>query len=123
MSDDEFVSSLAGNTWIHSHEEDHDEKCVFRTDGYSFPPSRGRRRFTIEKSGQLIDQSVRSRDGLEETGGAWEIKNGKLSFMRPLQSQPYQVWRLVAIEHDRVVVVRVEPTKFQPDGHDKQKSD
>lgn len=117
MSGNDLVS-LVGKTWIHSHEEDQDGKRVFRTDGYSFPPSRGRRKFTTKSGGQLIDQPIRSRDGLEANEGSWEIENDKLFFKQPLQNQPYQVWQLIAVERDRVVVVRVEPTELKPNGPD-----
>ena len=40
--------------WIHSHEEDTEDKKVYRPSTFEFPPSRGRDGFEIKENGEFI---------------------------------------------------------------------
>jgi len=68
MTADELVG-----TWIDSHEEGRDGVQVFRTQGYEFPPSRGRMSFTLRAD------------------GSWRIDGAVLTIRSPGGSATYDV--------------------------------
>ena len=57
--------------WMHSHEEDAQGVTVYRREGYSFPPSRGRIGFDFRGGGELIYIGIARTDGSEEFSGSW----------------------------------------------------
>ena len=66
-------------SWKHSYEEDEEGINVFRDINYSFPPSRGRRGFTITANGTFIDQPIAPTDGNEQNKGSWQHKGNVLT--------------------------------------------
>lgn len=60
--------------WRHSHEEDAQGVMVYRREGYSFSPSRGRSGFDFREGGELIYVGIARADGSEEFSGSWVIE-------------------------------------------------
>ncbi|SFB75961.1 hypothetical protein SAMN05421780_101320 [Flexibacter flexilis DSM 6793] len=77
-------------TWKHSYEEDKDGLTVFRDETFSFPPSRGRRGFTISSDGTFIDRPIAAADGNEARKGRWRYKDGELEMLLD-DGQSYKV--------------------------------
>lgn len=68
----DLQSCILGH-WIHSHEEDTQGVMVYRREGYSFPPSRGRIGFDVREGGKLIYSGIGPADGSEQFSGSWTI--------------------------------------------------
>jgi hypothetical protein len=60
--------------WIHSREEDFDDIQVYRPSTFSFPLSRGRRAFEIEKNGKFIQYGIGPDDTSKKVEGNWTIE-------------------------------------------------
>lgn len=84
------------SAWKHSYEEDEEGLSVFRTADYTFPPSRGRRGFTISSNGTFIDQPIAAADGNDYVKGRWVHKNGDLEVM--LDNGRYYKVEIVLLE-------------------------
>jgi hypothetical protein len=59
--------------WVHSHEEDTPGEWVFRPATFAFPPSRGRRAFTLAADGSYQDRVPGPDDRGVAGGGTWEL--------------------------------------------------
>ena len=66
------MDKLYGVKWVHSHEDDEGEIEAYRPDSYQFPPSRGRRGFTMLKDHSFINYEIAPTDGIRERKGQWE---------------------------------------------------
>lgn len=65
--------------WIHSHEEDTEDKKVYRPSTFDFPPSRGRDGFEIRENGEFVLSFPGSTDRSEKTFGKFTIDSNKLN--------------------------------------------
>ena len=66
------IDKLYGIKWVHSHEDDKGEVEAYRPDSYQFPPSRGRRGFTMQKDHGFINYEIAPTDGILERKGKWK---------------------------------------------------
>ena len=65
--------------WVHSHEEDRGGSLVYRRAGYAFPPSRGRRAFTLEQQGALKTDAPGPDDRGQQVSGRWRFDGDRLT--------------------------------------------
>ncbi len=84
-------------TWRHSHEEDRDGQTVYRPDTYDFPPSRGRRGFTLraDHTGMLI--GISPRDGSTTDACRWALdeREGGIVLTLSQEGAPLEAWPVV----------------------------
>lgn len=69
----EVESTALEQRWVHSHEEDGPDSLVFRPGSWKFPPSRGRRSFTLGPGGRLLSSGPGPDDRTKETVGSWRL--------------------------------------------------
>jgi hypothetical protein len=65
--------------WVHSHEEDTDDRLVFRPAAHKFPPSRGRQAFELRPDGAFVERASGPDDRPKETKGRWSLDEGSVS--------------------------------------------
>lgn len=65
--------------WIHSHEEDTEDKKVYRPSTFEFPQSRGRDGFEIRENGEFILYIMRSTDRPEKIFGNFSLAANNLN--------------------------------------------
>ena len=59
--------------WIHSYEEDTENKKVYRWSTFEFLPSRGRDGFEIKENGEFILYIMGPTDRPEKIFGKWDF--------------------------------------------------
>jgi hypothetical protein len=59
---------------MHSHEEDTAEVAVYRREGYTFPPARGRTGFEFLADGKALYFGIAATDGSSPITGRWEVQ-------------------------------------------------
>ena len=59
--------------WVHSHEDDIDDKKVFRPYGTRMPRSRGRMGFEMKPDGVFMLYAIAAGDGIEPIRGRWRL--------------------------------------------------
>ena len=64
--------------WTHSHEEDQGDRVVYRAAGHRFPPSRGRRSFTLELDGSARLGQPGPVDRGQSIAGQWKLQGDVL---------------------------------------------
>lgn len=69
----EIDSTALQQQWVHSHEEDVPDRLVFRPGSWAFPPSRGRRSFTLGTGGRLLASGPGRDDKTTQTIGHWRL--------------------------------------------------
>lgn len=74
-----LIEELMGKNWIHSHEEDKNGLKAFRTQDFSFPPSRGREGFEFNEDGTFIYHSIAPTDGTQKNKGIWTAKGDEIT--------------------------------------------
>src|SRR5437867_1356801 len=84
------ATQLAGR-WVHSHEESDDQRIVFRTAEYDFPPARGRQALNFETGGGLVVEHPGPTDRGETARGKWMVKNKVLTLDALGWSGDYEV--------------------------------
>ncbi len=72
--------------WIHSHEESEDDRFVFRSADYPFPPARGRRAFVLRDAGDATSGGPGPDDRPVEEQGDWTLDGSLLSVRTPIWS-------------------------------------
>ena len=65
--------------WIHSHEEDTEDKKVYRPSTFEFPQSRGRDGFDIRENGEFILYIMGPTDRPEKIFGNFTIASNNLN--------------------------------------------
>ena len=65
--------------WIHSHEEDTEDKKVYRPSTFEFPQSRGRDGFEIRENGEFILYITGPTDKPEKILGNFTIDSNKVN--------------------------------------------
>lgn len=78
-----IVEELTGKTWLHSHEEDKNGLRAFRTQDFSFPPSRGREGFEFHEDSTFIYYSIAPTDGTQRNKGTWTAKGNEIMVKFP----------------------------------------
>lgn len=94
-------STIVGH-WVHAHEEDWEGNMVFRREGTSLPPSRGRITLDLRPDGSAELGKIAATDGIETTGGEWDLK-GESLLVRDDQGETRN-WYVIASEPDRLVL-------------------
>lgn len=97
------VGRLA-RSWVHAHEEDRDDRLVFRPAETPLPPSRGRVVLRLDASGVAggggpgpDDRSVRSQ-------GSWELAGNVLTVR--LSGMPEQRFHIESVDQERLIARR-----------------
>lgn len=93
-------------SWIHSHEEDFEGNTVYRRTSFAFPPSRGRERFDLRPSGELLYYNIAPADGqAEPLEGSWEpLRNRMIDVEIPGDKANSFSAELIEVAHDRLVL-------------------
>jgi hypothetical protein len=103
MTDD--ARRLLTGRWLHSHEEDTPTQSVYRPEGFSFAPARGRRGFELHADGSCTWIGIAPQDGSAESPCTWEFAGGKepraILHMAPGKSE---VMRIASIDKGKLVV-------------------
>ena len=87
--------------WVHSHEEDSEDELVFRPSTEPLPPARGRRSFELRPDGTYLESFPGPVDVPEAAGGRWLLDDDNL-VLRPDGNRPFESWRVVAADDDRL---------------------
>ena len=86
--------SLIG-AWTHSHEEDGEDRMVFRPAGTQFPRARGgRETLELDPGGELRHRSPGPDDRGVEGTGAWALDGDELTLERAGSADRYRVERV-----------------------------
>lgn len=91
-------------TWLHSHEEDANDRLVFRGRDFAFPPSRGRTGFTLKPDGVAEVVRPGPDDRRRTASGQWTLAGRRLEVTAPGFSGSFEV---ETIDDQRLVVRRV----------------
>lgn len=83
-------SELVGQ-WAHSHEEDSSTFSAYRRKPYDFPPSRGRKSFTLETDHKLSYFDLSPSCGIDGFQGTWSYQAGQLTLAFNDQILCYQI--------------------------------
>ncbi len=99
---------IAGH-WMHSREEDDDDRIVFRPHDYAFPPARGRSGFTLTEEGAVRTASPGPDDRLLKTEGSWGIDGDQLTIDCLALSG---VFRVESAQRDKLVLIRLSKDRI-----------
>lgn len=61
--------------WVHAHEEDSDDRMVFRPAEHELPPSRGRVAFELRPDGSFAESGLGPTDVPVEASGTWDLED------------------------------------------------
>ena len=78
MTEDLTEAGLLGR-WVHSHEEDSEDKVVYRGADFDFAPARGRETFTLDPDGAAYIGRPGPTDRGETTPGRWSLRGDTLT--------------------------------------------
>jgi hypothetical protein len=104
MSNKELDSSHLAQSWLHSHEEDTPNSTIYRPATYSFPPSRGRKGFSLRPDGTLVASKPGATDRTETKAGTWKLAANKLHLS--MAGGDEQKLTIESLEPDRLVVAK-----------------
>ncbi len=95
--------------WIHSFEDEKGDGIeVYRPEGYSFPPARGRKAVKFQKDGSLVRFDIGPADGTKFLMGKWErtkFGNTMKVIIDGGESSVY-FWEVVSVSKDMLKVRR-----------------
>ena len=97
--------TLSGS-WMHAHEEDHDDQLVFRPDSSSLPPSRGRTGFDLAPDGSMRLIAPGRDDRPESASGTWQVRDNQLHLSGPAGPQQFEI---VSADPEALVLRRIGP--------------
>lgn len=92
--------------WVHSHEEDTDDKTVFRPATHDLPPSRGRLSLDLRPDGTYVENAPGPVDLPEETTGSWTLEGGRL-VLRSESGEPTRSWEVATLDSNRLAMKRL----------------
>src|SRR5919199_4139121 len=92
---DEATNEALYQHWTHSHEEDTPTERVFRPATYSFPRSRGRFSFELNRDGTVVFQGIGPTDRPESALGVWKREGDRLAVYSNPATDPDQVLEIV----------------------------
>jgi hypothetical protein len=97
---------VLARAWTHAHEEDGADTLVFRPSEQAFPPSRGRRSFSLHTDGTLSLTQPGATDAPRSAGGRWSYSSpdGQLRF--DLADGSVERWAVVSADGARLVLRR-----------------
>ena len=86
--------------WLHSHEEDTPTTTVYRTRGYTFPPSRGRDAVEFRPDGTFIQYGSGPDDRDQAIVSRWQdLGSGRVQITVPANDGSSSVWRILSCAH------------------------
>ena len=100
--------------WLHSHEEDSDTEMVFRPADYDFGPSRGRMGLELKPDHSCTNIGIAPTDGPIESQAVWEVDDDQNLIIYGSSGSPSQVFQIVSLQKDRLVVKRLVPDTTNP---------
>lgn len=89
--------------WIHSHEEDTQDKKVYRPSTFEFPQSRGRDGFEIRENGEFILYIIGPTDRPEKIFGNFTIDSNNLNVKLTSIQKSYSITILSCDENLLVI--------------------
>jgi hypothetical protein len=100
-----FEPELLHRRWVHAHEEDTDDRMVFRPAERELPPSRGRQAFELRPDGTFWEAGLGAADVPEEATGDWRLEEGsRIVLGEGASSGLPRSMRIAAVEPDRLVI-------------------
>lgn len=78
-----FHKEQVSGHWVHSFEEDNPNEMIYRSKGFAFPRSRGRRAFDLQPDGKIIDVGPGRADLPEVVAGDWTLEQEALIINYP----------------------------------------
>lgn len=109
VTDEASLTACLLGEWRHSHEEDTDERIVYRPADYPFPPSRGRVGFEFLAAGYLIFFGIDPADGESLSPGHWELLSDQrlqIEVNEPEQPRRLETLTIIACREDRLELAR-----------------
>ena len=96
-------------TWLHAHEEDHDDVQVYRPNTYAFGPSRGRTGFAFDHNGLFTQYDIAPTDGIEGRKGQWKAQDERtVRISLDDKKEPDYLLEIVSLENNVLKVRRKE---------------
>ena len=89
--------------WTHSHEEDTEDKKVYRPSTFEFPQSRGRDGFEIRENGEFILYIMGRTDKTEKIFGNFSIDSNKLNIELVSIQKSYNMTILSCDENQLII--------------------
>jgi hypothetical protein len=89
--------------WTHSREEDQGDTLVYRSDGYQFPPARGREGFEFREDGEFIRYQIGSTDRNLAIFGRWSMQEINIVEVH-FPNQPTSSYTLKILECDEQIL-------------------
>ena len=90
MTADLDAQLLQGH-WTHSYEESEDDRIVFRSSDYDFPPSRGRSSIVLGPDGVILTEYPGPTDRVTRATGDWSLEGNLLTLNGPEWSGTFEV--------------------------------
>jgi hypothetical protein len=89
--------------WIHSHEEDTEDKKVYRPSTFEFPPSRGRDGFEIKENGEFVLSIMGPTDRPEKIVGNFTKDSNKLN-VELVSIQKSYIMTILSCDENQLVI-------------------
>lgn len=102
---DSFDTRGLSRSWTHAHEEDRDDRMVFRRSETPLPPSRGRMSFELEPSGVAHSVGPGPDDRRVRAEGSWRLEGSVLKLQLPDQAE--QQFQVESVDDERLIVKRL----------------
>ncbi len=92
--------------WVHVHEEDTEDRMVFRPAGTDLPPARGRVAFDLREDGTFAETGLGAADVPEEASGSWEVAGDTITLSEGAAQGVPRRMEVVEVGTERLVVRR-----------------
>ena len=92
------------NHWIHSHEEDAENKKIFRNETFEFPPSRGREGMDIYENGTIIFRNITPDDRIKQSVGTFEIQEPNTLNIYFSDTTPELTMKMLSCETGKLII-------------------
>jgi hypothetical protein len=100
-----IARGLLTGRWLHAHEEDTPTHSVYRPEGFSFAPARGRRGFELRPDGTCTWIGIAAEDGPATSSCTWEFAGGKEPrAIVHFGEGKTEVLRIVSVDKGKLVV-------------------
>ncbi len=90
--------------WIHSREEDTEEEIVYRSAGFSFPPTRGRTGFELLPDKSYRRSAIGPTDVSAVDEGTWELEDEDASRIRIECGGVCEILTVTSVDYDRLTI-------------------
>ena len=103
-----MVSDRVSGCWVHAHEEDTQDKMVFRPAGTDLPPSRGRIALDLRPDGTFAESGLGAADIPEQATGTWTLEGETITLSEGAAQGVPREMHVVSVDGDRLVLERRE---------------